>query len=36
VPTPAIDLVLGLVRLRARVAGLYPWAGGQEAGKPGQ
>ena len=26
VPTPAIDTVLGLVRLRARVAGLYPWA----------
>ncbi|HEX7007113.1 MAG TPA: 2-dehydropantoate 2-reductase [Alphaproteobacteria bacterium] len=26
VPTPAIDIVLALVRLRARVAGLYPWA----------
>src|SRR5690606_27589612 len=26
VPTPAIDNVLALIRLRARVAGLYPWA----------
>lgn len=26
VPTPTIDAVLALVRLRARVAGLYPWA----------
>jgi len=36
VPTPAIDLVLGLVRLRARVAGLYPWASGAETGMPAQ
>jgi 2-dehydropantoate 2-reductase len=36
VPTPAIGLVLGLVRLRARVAGLYPWASNAEAGKSGQ
>jgi 2-dehydropantoate 2-reductase len=31
VPTPAIDTVLGLVRLRARVAGLYPWAPAENA-----
>jgi 2-dehydropantoate 2-reductase len=31
VATPAIDTVLALVRLRARVAGLYPWVAPEES-----